>query len=97
MIIEKYITAPRHIEVQIISDTHGHHLHLYERDCSLQRRYQKVIEEAPAPEYAEAVREAMTKAAQKPHNLLIMLGLERSNLSRMARTACVKMAFGSWK
>ena len=65
VIIEKYITAPRHIEVQIISDTHGNHLHLYERDCSLQRRYQKVIEEAPAPNMPEAVREAMTKAARK--------------------------------
>ena len=63
VIIEKYITAPRHIEVQIISDTHGNHVHLYERDCSLQRRYQKVIEEAPAPDMPEAVRKAMTNAA----------------------------------
>ncbi len=63
VIIEKYITAPRHIEVQIFSDTHGNHLHMFERDCSLQRRYQKVIEEAPAPDMPEAVRSAMTKAA----------------------------------
>ena len=63
VIIEKYITAPRHIEVQIFSDTHGNHLHLFERDCSLQRRYQKVLEEAPAPDMPKAVRSAMTKAA----------------------------------
>ena len=63
VILEKYITAPRHIEVQIFSDSFGNHLHLFERDCSLQRRYQKVIEEAPAPDMPEAVRTAMTKAA----------------------------------
>ncbi|QCK87725.1 acetyl/propionyl/methylcrotonyl-CoA carboxylase subunit alpha [Phreatobacter aquaticus] len=63
VLIEKYITAPRHIEIQVFGDSQGNVVHLFERDCSLQRRHQKVIEEAPAPGMPEAMREAMGKAA----------------------------------
>ena len=65
VLIEKYITAPRHIEIQIFADKRGNAIHLYERDCSLQRRHQKVIEEAPAPGMDAATREAVCGAAVK--------------------------------
>lgn len=63
MLVEKVIENPRHIEVQIFADNHGNIVHLFERDCSLQRRHQKVMEESPAPGMTDELRDAMTKAA----------------------------------
>jgi 3-methylcrotonyl-CoA carboxylase alpha subunit len=65
MLIEKYVDNPRHIEVQVIGDSHGNLLSLFERECTLQRRHQKVIEEAPSPTLDAKQREAVCEAARK--------------------------------
>ncbi|WP_326518563.1 acetyl/propionyl/methylcrotonyl-CoA carboxylase subunit alpha [Acinetobacter sp. CAAS 2-6] len=63
VLIERYVIQPRHIEVQVFGDTHGNYVHLFERDCSVQRRHQKVLEEAPAPQMPAHKLDAMRQAA----------------------------------
>ncbi|MDP1740698.1 acetyl/propionyl/methylcrotonyl-CoA carboxylase subunit alpha [Polaromonas sp.] len=63
VLVEKYAQRPRHIEIQVFGDSHGNYVYLFERDCSVQRRHQKVLEEAPAPGMTEAMRQQMGEAA----------------------------------
>ena len=61
--LERFVTDPRHVEVQILGDAHGDVVHLFERECSIQRRYQKIVEECPSPAVDDDLRDALTAAA----------------------------------
>ncbi|MBR9910890.1 MAG: acetyl/propionyl/methylcrotonyl-CoA carboxylase subunit alpha [Gammaproteobacteria bacterium] len=74
MLVEKYLTRPRHVEIQVFCDSHGNGVYLFERDCSLQRRHQKVVEEAPAPGLPDEIREAMGKAALRAAQAIDYVG-----------------------
>ena len=63
MLIEKFVQRPRHVEVQVFGDSHGNYVYLFERDCSVQRRHQKIIEEAPGPGISPKVRRDLGEAA----------------------------------
>ena len=72
--IEKYVTSPRHIEIQVLADTHGNTIHLFERECSIQRRHQKVVEEAPSIVLTPELREAMGACAVRVAELCDYVG-----------------------
>jgi len=63
VLLERYVQEPRHVEIQVFGDNHGHYVYLFERDCSIQRRHQKIVEEAPAPNITEGLRRQMGEAA----------------------------------
>ena len=97
VLIEKYILSPRHIEVQVFGDSHGNVVHLFERDCSLQRRHQKVIEEAPAPGMDEATREAVCGAAVRAAQAVNYEGAGTIEFIADASEGLAPTASGSWK
>lgn len=74
VLIEKYIGQPRHVEIQVFCDQHGNAVHLFDRDCSIQRRHQKIIEEAPAPSIPHAIKDKMADAALKAARAIDYLG-----------------------
>lgn len=74
MLIERYLTQPRHVEIQVFCDQSGHGVYLAERDCSVQRRHQKVLEEAPAPGLSEETRKAMGETAVKAAQAINYVG-----------------------
>lgn len=74
MLVEKYLTQPRHIEIQVFCDTHGNGVYLFDRDCSIQRRHQKVIEEAPAPNISDEIRQQMGEAALQAAKAISYVG-----------------------
>lgn len=74
VLLEKYIINPRHIEVQVMSDSHGNHLHFFERECSIQRRYQKVVEETPSAALSDELRQNICETAVKISSGINYLG-----------------------
>ena len=97
MLVEKYVLGPRHVEVQVFGDAHGRVVHLHERDCSLQRRHQKVVEEAPAPGMTAEVREAMTAAAVRAAEAIGYVGAGTIEFIADGTDGLRPTASGSWR
>ncbi len=74
VLLERFVEQPRHIEFQVFGDSHGNHVHLFERECSIQRRYQKIVEETPSPLLDQALREKMAVAAVRASSAIDYLG-----------------------
>ena len=91
VLVERYVTRPRHIEIQVFGDSHGQCIHLFERDCSVQRRHQKVLEEAPAPGMSAARRAEMgaaaVAAARAVDRKSTRLNSSHTDISRMPSSA----------
>jgi 3-methylcrotonyl-CoA carboxylase alpha subunit len=97
VLVEKYVATPRHIEIQVFGDTHGNVVHLFERDCSAQRRHQKVIEEAPAPDMPEDMRAAMGAAAVAAAKAIGYSGAGTVEFIVDASTGSRPTSSGSWR
>ena len=98
MLIEKFVLNPRHIEIQVFGDGKGNAVHLFERDCSAQRRHQKVLEEAPAPGMTEETRAAMGAAAVAAAKAVNYAGAgPPSSSSPTAPARCGLTGSGSWR